>query len=199
MATDKAAKVLNEKSHQLEQSLIPKMVTARRELAERRRRTALLTSVASGVYDESDKLCKKAPAETVTDLALDHINHVISETKAVADDDPFISRIAKFVPAGENPEQRDVVLVLRQIIQGLERTSKTTTNEIEQLDRNLSHARGMSTAISLRLDHPNQDVDKALLDRYGADVPRKFLTTTDMQEVVVDFELLATTDLAALF
>ncbi len=81
----------------------------------------LLKSVCTGLYDELDKLCRKAPAENVTDLVLDAVNDVIEEVKNLIKNDGFIQRINKFIAAGDNPQHRDVVLVLRQVMQGLDR------------------------------------------------------------------------------
>ncbi|WP_110513752.1 hypothetical protein [Herpetosiphon llansteffanensis] len=81
----------------------------------------LLQSVSLGLYDEIDKLSKKAPAEPVTDLVLEQMNDVIRETKLLLVDDIYIQRIKEFIPAGDNPQHRDAVVVLRQIRQGLDR------------------------------------------------------------------------------
>ncbi len=184
---------------QLNTEIIPAIATSRQQIHDKAKRVGILVSVARGVYDESDKLCKKAPAETVTELALSHINHVIHETKAVANDDPFIARLNEFVPAGENPEQRDVVLVLRQIIQGLERTANATTAELDVLDKRLEMARGLSQAIALKVEDEVDEVTQEILNRYGARVPAKFLECDAMGDPVFDFDLLGRTDLAVLF
>jgi hypothetical protein len=78
----------------------------------------LLKSVSSGLYDELDKLCKKSPAEPITDLALTSVNEVIKETKQLIQNDIYIQRISEFIPAGDNPQLRDAVMVMRQITQG---------------------------------------------------------------------------------
>jgi hypothetical protein len=83
-----------------------------------------LASVLAGLYDEIDKLAKKAPADEITELGLRQTNSVISAAKEFLAGDPFIDEITPFVPAGENPEYRDVLLVLRQLKQGLARWGK---------------------------------------------------------------------------
>ena len=82
-------------------------------------------SVLHGLYDEIDKLCKKAPAEPATDLAVEEINRVIGAVKELLQGDPFIANIKPFVPAGENPELRDALMVLRLLMQGMRRHSET--------------------------------------------------------------------------
>jgi ElaB/YqjD/DUF883 family membrane-anchored ribosome-binding protein len=79
----------------------------------------LLESVSLGLYDEIDKLAKKAPAEPVTDLVFAQMNQVIRETKELVEDDPYVQRLQEFVAAGDNPQHRDAVVVLRQVRQGL--------------------------------------------------------------------------------
>ena len=66
-------------------------------------------------------LTKKAPAESVTDLALNQINDVIRDVKELLQDDPYIQQLVEFIPAGDNPELRDALLVIGQIRQGLKR------------------------------------------------------------------------------
>jgi hypothetical protein len=81
----------------------------------------LLDSVLDGLYGEVDKLAKKAPADEITELGLRRINDLITRAKELLKGDPFIDSIDTFVPAGENPEHRDVLLILREIKQGMER------------------------------------------------------------------------------
>jgi DNA repair exonuclease SbcCD ATPase subunit len=94
----------------------------------------LLKSVLDGLYDEVDKLFKKAPADEITELALKRINDFIKRAKQLLKGDPFVDSIDPFVPAGENPEHRDVLLILREIRQGMERRGE----EYDQL-KNKTH------------------------------------------------------------
>jgi len=94
----------------------------------------LLESVSKGLYEEIDKLSKKAPAEPVTDLALAQINDVIRETKELVEDDSYVQRLNEFVAAGDNPQHRDAVMVLRAVRQGLERYR----SGMEVIDGNLA-------------------------------------------------------------
>lgn len=81
----------------------------------------LLESELEGLYDEMDKLAKKAPTETVTNLQLRVVNSFVQKAKKLLAGDTIIDEITVFVAAGDNPEYRDVITVLRQIKQGLER------------------------------------------------------------------------------
>jgi hypothetical protein len=129
----------------------------------------LLDSVSRGLYDEIDKLAKKAPAEPITDLALGQINDVIRETKQLVTSDPYVQRLSEFVPAGDNPQHRDAVIVLRQIRQGLERFGKQLDSLIDLLRFRLRDAQGIHVAIQLSLEG-HTEVTREELKEYGVDV-----------------------------
>lgn len=99
-----------------------------REVAEQerheedsRQQYEILTTVADSLYDELDKLTKKAPKETVTDLALEKVNELIRDTKAFLNSDPYLKGIVLFEAAGDNPEYRDALLVVGQLRAALRR------------------------------------------------------------------------------
>jgi len=81
----------------------------------------LVESELTGQYDEVDKLAKKVPNEPVTDLQLRVLNNLIRKAKYLLSGDTIIGEVEIFVAAGNNPEYREVLTVLRQIRQGLER------------------------------------------------------------------------------
>ncbi len=94
------------------------------ELAvEQRSRSQQLVSVTDAIYEEMDKLNKKAPAMPVSKLTLDKVNRAIISVKALLKDekDEFVDEIEEFFPAGDMPEYRDVTLVLSQLKAGLSR------------------------------------------------------------------------------
>jgi hypothetical protein len=81
-----------------------------------------LSSFADALYEEMDKLSKKAPSAAVSDLALGRINRAIRDMRALLSaHDPYVAEIKEFVPAGTNPEVRDAVLVLQEIRAGIAR------------------------------------------------------------------------------
>jgi hypothetical protein len=84
-----------------------------------------VSSELDGIYFELDKIYKKAPEEQISALTVDIVNQVISDAKEVIDNDPYIDRVKQFVPAGDNPEYRDVIMVLKQVRQGLDRFKKS--------------------------------------------------------------------------
>jgi len=109
----------------------------------------LLSSVSLGLYEEVDKLSKKAPAEPVTDLVLSQVNDVIREIKGLVKDDPYVQRLEEFVPAGNNQEQRDFVVVLRQLRQGLQRFEDTITPRIDEFATKLKEAATIKLALQV--------------------------------------------------
>jgi len=72
-----------------------------------------------------DKLAKKAPSAAVSDLAMNRVNRAIKQAKElIGPFDIYAAELAEFVPAGENPEVRDALLVLREITQALQRVDE---------------------------------------------------------------------------
>jgi hypothetical protein len=128
---EKAAQTRERKRQEAEQK---RLEEERQELAEQQKRGeelrqglrmkqayAMLFSEMTGLYDEMDKLAKKAPNEPVTNLQLKVLNSFIKKAKHLLSGDTIINEVEVFVAAGDNPEYRDAVTVLRQIRQGLER------------------------------------------------------------------------------
>ena len=116
------------------------------------KRLALLHSVAIGLYDEGDKLSKKAPAETASDLMLEQVNDIIRETRESLKDDVYVQRLREFVPAGNNPQLRDVVVVLRQLRQGIGRTDDNATGFQRQAKHLANEAQVIITALELYIE-----------------------------------------------
>jgi len=163
-----------EQQAQIEEA-ITTLKTRLQHCMQNQRQLTLLESVSLGLYTEIDKLSKKAPAEAVTDLALEQINDVIRETKQLIDSDPYIQRLNEFVAAGDNPQHRDAVIVLRQIRQGLERFSKDIGSLMNILGSRLKNAKGIHTAIQLDLAYGSPVEDKQL-QQYGADLSPEWLS-----------------------
>jgi hypothetical protein len=128
---EKRAKTIERKRQEEEQR---RLEEEQQELAEQqereeelrqglrvRRAYDMLFSEVTGLYDEMDKLAKKAPNEPVTGLQLKILNSFIKKAKHLLSGDIIIDEVEVFVAAGDNPEYRDAVTVLRQIRQGLER------------------------------------------------------------------------------
>lgn len=100
---------------------------------EKRRLYTLIVSDLDGFYEEIDKLTKKSPADSVTDLQLEIVNDIIEMVKKILNDDEFISKVNKFIPAGDNPAYRDVIVILRRLKQGLKRFEDISSNESKRI------------------------------------------------------------------
>ena len=99
------------------------------QAAKEKARHEQLVSVTAALYDEMDKLNRKAPAMTISQLSLERVNKLIKSAKDLMqqEKDDFVEEIVEFVPAGDMPEYRDVVLVLGQLKAGLDRFRQSRT------------------------------------------------------------------------
>jgi hypothetical protein len=153
----------------------------------------LLDSVSLGLYEEVDKLCKKAPAEPITSLVLAQVNDVIRETKQLAEDDSYIQRLNEFVAAGDNPEHRDAVVVLRQIRQGLQRLEES----LKILARKLSSQRDEARIIYIALEifaEGRSVVSEDDFSSYNTELPKSW-RVGDYSDYSFNFEKLDRLDI----
>ncbi len=188
--SQQAADVKKRRTEQLEfvTSQIEPLTTRLHDEQERRKQLGVLDSVSLGLYEEVDKLAKKAPADDVTDLVLEHVNDVIRETKQLIPEDTYVQRLVEFVAAGDNPQHRDVVLVLRQVRQGLKRFESSLTTQITSLQDRLDDAKGLAVAIRLHLNGQTR-VTMEHLKPYGVEVSTNWL---DHYGGAVEFDRLDT-------
>jgi hypothetical protein len=138
--------------------------TQRTQLVKTRMRAEMLDSVSLGLYEELDKLTRKAPAEEVTSLLLEQANEVIREAREIGADDVYIQRLREFVPAGDMPQQRDVLLVIRQVRQGLSRLAVSLKGRADRLASLTEEAQVVSFALGYYLEFlriPDRDAAKA--------------------------------------
>jgi hypothetical protein len=157
-----------------------------------------LNSVSLGIYEELDKLTKKAPAEQVTELILEQVNDVIRETKQLIEADPYIQKLTEFIPAGDLPQQRDVLFVIRQIRQGLERFEENLNTIHSKLMDRLQEARATKTALELFLNgtHP---VSKEDIRKIHISVPSQCLIGGLLNNEEFNFHRLDTLDIGEYF
>ncbi len=156
-----------------------------------------LQSVALGLYEELDKLTKKSPVEAVTDFVLSQLNDVIRETKRLVADDSYVQKLNEAVPAGDNPEQRDAIVMLRQARQGLERHQGRIEPRIKIVRARLNEVDLLETAVETFL-MDGSSIKRADFDRFSSgytfaewfysNFPREF-----------DFQRLDSTDILAHF
>ncbi len=175
---------------------VPRLKAQAQLNASNSKQLGLLKSVASGLYEELDKLCKKAPAEPLTDLALVQANDLISEVKQLIAGDQFVQKLAEFIPAGDNPQHRDAVIVLRMIRQGLDRYEKQLQALSVQTSRLLNEAKAISGVLHL-FSERDYWLDEGELKKRGVVVPSAW--QTDSFPHRFDFNKLDRTDLTAYF
>ena len=116
-------------------------------LREDSRKLQFQKSVASGLYIEIDKLTKKAPAEEVTDLVLKHVNDLIRQAKDLLKNDEYMKGLSEFIPAGNNPQYRDVIIVLRQIQHAFGRLTTSLGPRLEKVDDLIRQAETVRVAL----------------------------------------------------
>jgi hypothetical protein len=106
-------------------------------LSEAKQRHNQLVSVVQALYDEVDKLSRKWPTMPITQLTLEKTNRAIAAVKELLknEGDDFAEDIAIIVPAGDLPETRDTVLILRQVQAALNRFERKYESEWRKLNR----------------------------------------------------------------
>jgi hypothetical protein len=197
MATGKSASAKAQTEKQLEEikGIVASLTQISDSTKDSKEKLVLLESVSVGLYEEVDKLSKKCPVDSVTDLVLNQMNDIIKETKELADD-PYIQRLSEFVPAGDNPQQRDAVVVLRQIRQGLERHRKKIESQSSIIYSRLTEAKCIQLALEVSLDGDNLDQND--FKRYGILAPPERWFTGSYPHHF-DYQRLARTDLKSYF
>ncbi len=108
----------------------------------------LVESVVESLYAELDKLSKKSPSHPLSNLALSQVNQAIKDSKELLEGDPYVDRITEFVAAGDNPEHRDGVLILGQIISGISRGKPRLKGRGETLFKLSNEADALEELIS---------------------------------------------------
>jgi hypothetical protein len=170
------------------------------EFTRSKQQYVLLSSVLEGLYEEIDKQCKKAPGELITDLGLEQVNDIIKAIKELAKDDSYVQKQKEFVAAGDNPQLRDVIIVLKQLAQGLEREKSAWSTRQSTIDDKLSQA----TTIEAALNHFTNSQEPNILER---DIALQRVTPSSLWIIVspnysqhiFDWNKLDTTDLNSYF
>lgn len=170
------------------------------DLRQKKQKVDLLQSASLGLYDELDKLAKKAGADQVTDLALEQVNEFVRDAKALMPEDAYVQRQKEFVAAGDNPEHRDVVFVMRQLRQGLERFDANVTSLQTRWKESLADARGVRVAVQLLQEDDCEAVSKGDLDEHEVAVKdRWWVEIDDFQEPVFSVDVLDRTNILSYF
>jgi hypothetical protein len=193
--------VLENRNRQLtELNVAIERLTKRLEdLRQKQQKTDLLQSVSLGLYDEMDKLAKKAGADEVTNLALDLVNDFIRDSKTLLSEDEYVQRQKEFVPAGNNPQHRDVVVVMRQLRQGLERFAGSLNALQEKCKELLADANGVHVAVEISIDGDTDEVSPEDLEHYEVSVTDRWLRGSHDFDKRFSFDVLDRTDIPNYF
>jgi hypothetical protein len=81
----------------------------------------MIKSELTGFYEEVNKLVRILPKEAVTPLQLKIADDLVGRAKRLFSEDTAIDQVWLFARAAGVPEYRDMIVVLRQICQELER------------------------------------------------------------------------------
>lgn len=137
------------KAKQAERSAAAKVEAARQaaeEAAEEARVELLMASrdryrqldnVVGGLYEEHDKLSRKWPTMPVTQRTVERVNKLLAATRTLLkdDEDDFVDGLNDIVAAGDMPETRDVVVLLREVKDALGRFDARYQDEWRQIER----------------------------------------------------------------
>lgn len=156
-----------------------------------------LSSHLQGFYDEIDKLTKSKALVEATDLVVQQSNYIVQDAKELIKGDVHLDRIKEFVPAGTNPEYRDVLLVLRTIQQSLARCETQSEGRKKNLSSKLRGAKTISAALQCYLDGKEDSVpSKAEIQAViGGSVSGECLAEYEDGNDYFDFEKLDRHDL----
>ena len=101
------------------------------------------------------------------------------------------------MPAGNNPQHRDAVVVLRQLRQGLERLAENLNLVQKRCDGLLADAKGVRTAISFFLQG-DENVSHAKLQHNEVDVTERWMRGPEYAKIF-SFFILDRTDIPSYF
>src|SRR6266699_2816749 len=178
-------------------SLLPKLEAANEKIAKSGKEAESLLNFADSLYEEIDKLSKKAPTEPLTDLALQQVNDAVREAKVLGAEDSTLRRVKEFVPAGDNPQHRDVVLVLRLVRAGLAEVQKRLAQESQECLEQLNDAEALEAAVKSRLDDGPTDAE--FFNYYGLSPSEFWQTESTSSEYEFNFDRLEEVHLASHF
>jgi hypothetical protein len=171
-------------------SLLEESMTKLGMFTKQKKECELLFSVCEGLYQEVDKLSKKAPAEPITELVCGELNQVITDTKRLAADDAYVQRLKTFVPAGENPPHRDAVVVLQLVLKGLQRFRDAhRASSTAERSRRLSIAT-VEAALTLWLEQESDYIVEDVLEDFMEEDPASEWITGEYGSKHFNFERL---------
>jgi hypothetical protein len=132
LAEARQRKAVERQQREIERARLEREKAERAEMALRaHEKYQQLVSVVDVLYEEVGKLSIKWPQMPVSQRTVDRTNkaiHAVLEL-LVDEKDDFVGDISEFVPAGDPPEGRDVVLLLRELKAALDRYKSRHNHE----------------------------------------------------------------------
>lgn len=198
--SEKQLAIIEQRNNQIKQldEIVDKLGKKLDDLRHKQKTLGLLQSVSIGLYDELDKLAKKAGADLVTDLALEQVNDFIRDSKVLLAEDPYVQKQKEFIAAGDNPQHRDVVVVLRQLRQGLERFAADNNSLQEKVEGLLAEAKDVHIAVEIFLEDPETGVTSEDLKSHHVTLTEHWMEG-DSYERTFSFEMLDQTNIPEYF
>lgn len=194
--------LLERRNQQLKvtQSIIVDIKSRSLELNRSKQQHVLLSSVLEGLYEEIDKQCKKAPGELITDLGLEQVNDIIKAIKELAKDDLYVQKQKEFVSAGDNPQLRDVIIVLKQLAQGLEREKAAWSTRQSVIDDKLRQANTIEAALIHFINSQEPNILERDIALQGVTPSSVWIIVSpNYPHPIFDWNKLDTTDLSSYF
>lgn len=132
--TSQELRMARERKRKENEEMLRRQRIARKQEIKTKIKWNQISSELDGLYEELDKIYKKAPQEQISDLTVENVNQLIRDTKEIIEEDPYVERIKEFIPAGDNPEYRDTIVVLKQLRKGLDRFKQSYMGYHEDLE-----------------------------------------------------------------
>jgi hypothetical protein len=157
----------------------------------RSRALAALVSHTEGFYDEIDKLAKGKALFAATDLAVQQVNDIIRDAKAIIEDDLHLNRVKEFVPAGDNPVYPDILLATRAVQQCLSRGAKDVEATEKKCVAALRERRTIVAGVRLWIESDEEPTKDEVASEMDGKPTERWFFESDDGEMYFDVERLA--------
>jgi hypothetical protein len=136
-----------------------------------------LVSASDAIYGEVSKQAAKWPTMPITERTLERTNKLINAVRELLKDeaDDFMSDITELVPAGDLPQNRDVVVILSEVRAALARFQSRYVNSWKASHRSLEEELAERIAAIHRSRRPaNAETEKSNTGNWGPEFARLF-------------------------
>lgn len=120
--------------------LSEKLKTLQRDIETKNEVLEHLESVCPQFYAEVELLTKKKTDAPFTRFMTQQLNELITDIRTIGEKDRFIDRIRKFESAGNEPENREVLIIMGKVLRGLDKLREELEPEKLEIERRISEA-----------------------------------------------------------